>query len=59
MALGNAKAKILSIEGCPNSSDFTKQHLKVFNIKNVDLIVGDFNEKLNELDESKYDLVFF
>ncbi|WP_456439162.1 O-methyltransferase [Psychroserpens sp.] len=59
MALGHSKNHVVSIEGCPNISDFTEQQLNNFNIKNITLKTGEFDNVLIELQDTKHDLVFF
>lgn len=59
MALGNPSATITSVEGCPNISDFTKQQLLDFNLKNSNLQNGAFSEVLPTLHTIAWDLVFF
>ena len=43
----NNTSKVISIEGCPQTADVARQQLKKFNIKNVELIVGEFEEILS------------
>jgi predicted O-methyltransferase YrrM len=57
MHLGNPNAKITSIEGCPNISEFTKHQLK--NYENINIFTGDFNEHIPKLKTNSYDLIFF
>ena len=59
MALGSSENNIVSIEGCPNISDFTTQHLNDFNINNVTLQTGEFDKALIDLQDNHHDLVFF
>nr|WP_321233445.1 class I SAM-dependent methyltransferase [uncultured Psychroserpens sp.] len=59
MALGHPENNIISIEGCAHISEFTKQHLSDFNIKNVSLKTGEFETMLPKLKDSNYDLIFF
>ena len=59
MSLGNSKANITTIEGCPNTSKFTKLNLKKDNINNVDVITGNFNDEIKELTKNPYTLIFF
>ncbi|MBT8273456.1 MAG: class I SAM-dependent methyltransferase [Bacteroidia bacterium] len=58
MSLGNPSASITSIEGCPNISRFTAQNLKNNQISNVEILTGNFDDVLNQLDASNYDLIF-
>ena len=59
MALGSHAATITSIEGCPNVADKAKQQLKTFQIKNVSIKIGRFEDVLSTLKQSHWDLVFF
>lgn len=57
MHLGKTDAKITSIEGCPNTSVFTKQLLQNYN--SISILTGDFNTYIPELKTNSYDLIFF
>jgi len=56
---GNTKAKITTIEGCPNISSFTKESFKQFNLKNIEILTGDFKDVIKLLTNNKYDLIYF
>lgn len=57
--LGNPEAKITTIEGCPNISEFTSNTFKENNLKNIELLTGDFKELTKTLKNNSYDLVYF
>ncbi|MEJ6791518.1 MAG: class I SAM-dependent methyltransferase [Lacinutrix sp.] len=57
--LGNPKAKITTIEGCPNISTFTKSTFKQFNLNNIELLTGDFSNVVKPLKSNAYDLIYF
>ncbi|WP_147678562.1 O-methyltransferase [Algibacter pacificus] len=59
LSLGNPNANITTIEGCPNISEFTKQNFEKFNLKNITLKTGDFNDELNHFKTNTFDFVFF
>lgn len=59
LALGHSHANMTTIEGCPNISEFTKRNFETFQLKNIDLKTGDFNNKLESLKTNSYDFVFF
>jgi len=59
MHLGNPKAHITTIEGCPNISEFTKANFKKKQLKNTDFINGNFNDEIEKLNSNNYDLIFF
>ncbi|MCX7549342.1 O-methyltransferase [Xanthomarina sp. F2636L] len=55
--LGNPDAMMTSIEGCPNISNTAKAHLG--DIKNLQLLIGDFDRHIDQLEQDSFDLVFF
>ena len=57
MQLAQPKARITSIEGCPNISKTAQTHLE--NTPNLNLLIGDFDTHLDTLNSDTYDLVFF
>lgn len=59
MAVANSEIKMTSIEGCPNISEYTKSTLGQFNIKNTEILTGDFNDIIKPLVSYKYDLIYF
>ena len=44
----NKESKVLSIEGCPQTADVARQELKKFELNNVKLMVGEFEEILSK-----------
>ena len=59
MALGYMENNILSIEGCPKTSEYTNQQIRRFNIKNLKIETGEFKKIIPQLKASYYDLIFF
>ena len=59
LSLGSPKANITSIEGCPETSKFTKEHLKNYQAKHVSVHTGNFNDEIEKLSSNNYDLIFF
>jgi len=59
MSIGHSNNTIISLEGCPNISDVTRQQLRSFNNSNVTIKTGEFKNSLSELKASKFDLIFF
>ncbi|WP_412984450.1 O-methyltransferase [Pontimicrobium sp. IMCC45349] len=59
MSLGNPKAQITTIEGCPNLNSFTKKQFKQNQLKNINALNGNFSDVLNNLTNNSYDLIFF
>lgn len=57
LSLGNPDAKIVSIEGCPNVSKFSKSQLLEF--KNIEIKTGNFSEALSSLNKSQFDIIYF
>ena len=45
-AAASLKARFLTIEGCPNVAMYARKNLDLLEVKNVEIIVGQFDEKL-------------
>lgn len=64
LAAGN-NTKITTLEGCTNTASVAKEYFDDFNLQNIDLQVGEFQMKLNQLlkkktaKNEKIDLIFF
>ena len=58
MALDHQDTKVTSIEGCPSIAAVAKQQLEQFNIKNVELKTGPFEDYLPTLQQQTWDLIF-
>ncbi len=61
LSLGNPKSKIISLEGCTNTSNQCQLQLDKFNFKNVSLITTEFSKFLNPiaLKNTNFDLIYF
>ncbi|TNJ45785.1 class I SAM-dependent methyltransferase [Tamlana fucoidanivorans] len=59
MALGNPKAKITSIEGCPNTATFARLQLGNLNNSSVEIINQDFYKAITKRSQNQYNLIFF
>ena len=59
MHLGNQKAHINSIEGCPETSKFAEKQLQAFKAKNISLTTNDFKNAIENLNLNSYNLIFF
>ncbi len=59
IALGCPNANFITIEGCPNTSNFTKSKFKALNVKPPHFIKGDFKTVIPDLNTDNYDFVFF
>jgi predicted O-methyltransferase YrrM len=46
LSLGNLKAKIITLEGCPETANQCQLQLQKFNINNVELVITEFGEYL-------------
>ncbi len=57
--LGIPKANIITIEGCPNVSEFSKTNFKDFRLEHINLINDNFNNTLKTLKPKTFDLIFF
>lgn len=59
LALGNTQANITTIEGCSTILKVARQQLPTEALSNIHTIQGSFNEKLAELKQNNWDLIFF
>ncbi|MBV7268530.1 class I SAM-dependent methyltransferase [Winogradskyella sp. WHY3] len=59
LALANKDSSITTIEGCPNTSNFTKSKFRVLEVKNVSFVRGDFTLMIPSLKKEKFDFIFF
>jgi predicted O-methyltransferase YrrM len=61
LSLGNPKASILTLEGCPETAKQAQLQLQKFNCNNVELIVSEFSSYLknNQLSSINNQLIYF
>lgn len=59
LALGNKETKIITIEGCPETFNFSKQQFKTQNLSNIVAINSDFESAILELEDKNFDCIFF
>jgi predicted O-methyltransferase YrrM len=59
LALGNPKASIITLEGCPNTMAIAKNQLQLLNISNVKSIVTEFSEYFKNLKPKTQNLIYF
>lgn len=60
MAFANPKAKITTLEGCPETVKIAQHQFNTFGFKNIDLIIGNFKNTLSKtIENKKYDLIYF
>jgi predicted O-methyltransferase YrrM len=61
LALGNFKAKVTTVEGCPNTLAIAKSQFQVFHFDNVNPIVEEFSNYLSDfrLQTLNFKLIYF
>lgn len=59
MSLGNPKGNITTIEGCPNLAKFSREKFNKLHLNKIDVITGNFLDKIETLKPETYDLIFF
>ena len=61
LALGNPKAKVVTIEGCPNTANVAQNQLAEFDCKNVENIISEFESFLisENIQATNYNLIYF
>ena len=59
LALAQKNSKIITIEGCPELSNYTKTQFKSQQLHNIQTLTGPFKDIVPEIKSSKFDLVFF
>ena len=61
LSLGNEKATIISLEGCPNTMAIAKNQCQLQNLSNIEFINTEFKSYLSTFDFrlSTFDLIYF
>ncbi len=60
LGLGNSKAKITTMEGCPETIKIPQNNLKKYLQNNINFVIGEFEKTLpNVAENQQYDLVYF
>ncbi|WP_264553784.1 O-methyltransferase [Flavobacterium sp. N2038] len=61
LALGNPKAKVYTVEGCPQTANIAKEHLNRFDCNNVENVISEFESFLisENLHNTIFDLIYF
>jgi predicted O-methyltransferase YrrM len=61
LSLGNPKASIITVEGCPETSKQAQLYLQKFNCNNVECVVTEFNNYIQncQLKTENYQLIYF
>lgn len=65
LALGNTKAKVITLEGCPQTANQCQLQLQKFNLDNVNSVVTEFDSYLQDIklrlntETENFDLIYF
>lgn len=61
LSLGNPKAKITTLEGCPETAKIAQNHFIQFGLSNVNSVVAEFENYLSDLTLSNFEfrLIYF
>ena len=60
ISISNPNSKIITLEGCHNTASVAQQQFKKFNLTNIQLVKGNFNDTLPKVVADKsFDLIFF
>ena len=60
MAAGAPRANITTLEGCLATAQIAKENFEKLHLKNIEVIVGEFDQSLDQISKGKaYDLIFF
>ncbi|MCF6181051.1 class I SAM-dependent methyltransferase [Lutibacter sp.] len=60
LQIGNPKAKIITLEGCPNTANYAKQLFEKFKFSTIKVITGKFENTLPKLiDSNSFGLIYF
>lgn len=59
ISVGNQSAKIITLEGCPQTSKTAQQQFEKFGLYNIQSIVTEFEKGLFDLQSATFDLIYF
>lgn len=59
LSLGNTNAKITTLEGCPQTAKIAAEQFQSSNLKNINLLVTEFDFYIQNLNSQKFDLIYF
>lgn len=60
LSIVNPSAQVTSLEGCKNTAKIAEELFKQYNLKNIQLIVGNFNVTLPKvLKNQQFDFIYF
>ena len=58
--LGYPEAKIITLEGCPETSRIARELFNKYTVDHIQLITGDFKKTLPKvLEQNKFDMIYF
>lgn len=60
LSIGNPKATVKTLEGCKNTAFVAQKLFQEFNLQNIQLTIGNFNDTLLPIIyKNKFDLIYF
>ncbi len=60
LSIGNPHAKIITLEGCPQTAQIAQDQFDKFNLQNIKINVGDFKNTLQKIiKDQQFDLIYF
>ncbi|CAI2769371.1 O-methyltransferase [Flavobacterium collinsii] len=65
LSLGNTKAKVITLEGCPNTANVAQNQFTKFDCSNINSIVTEFKNYLQDIqlrlktETANFDLIYF
>jgi predicted O-methyltransferase YrrM len=60
ISLGNPNSTITTLEGCPETAQIAKNQFEKFNLNNINVVVGEFDQSLSQLKMNQpLDMVYF
>ena len=60
ISIGNPNSKITTLEGCKETAKIAQQQFYKFNLKNINLIIGDFKNTIPKtVTNNTYDFIYF
>jgi predicted O-methyltransferase YrrM len=59
LSIGNPDAKIITLEGCPNTANAAQKLFNMHNLTNIELVIGNFHDTLSpSLNNKQIDLIY-
>jgi predicted O-methyltransferase YrrM len=59
LASGNKSAKIITVEGCPQTASMAQQQFEAFRLNNIESVVSEFESYFSGLQRQTFDFVYF